>query len=815
MVDTRDDAEDFTGILNGHSQSVGIDQSEEDKQLIARLREEFFAAQQVRLSYERDWELYRQYIKGEQLVVHRITGDIIRLDNSDGGRLRSIRNHCRPAARALIGKLSRVKPALKVIPATADWNEQHGAATADKLLEYFSRVHKLDVRYVEVCNMIPWAGNGFLQLRWEPTKGKKIAFCEVCDYVGKKDEIASICPQCESQREMEIDFQQQEMILQAQVMGSAQKTALLDAEMQAELGEQVDGIGLQEALQTPISDTPPPIQPIGPLPAEEEPPALIELAEGEIGLYVRDPRDVFVPEGSENLDRASWVMYREVMTVPEARSRFPAMAAHIQVEYDVATRESAGYRYSSYGGTGELREFSNHVTIYEWHERPTEAYPNGRIIHQTQTLILSEEEGLWGILDRFPFYHFGWDVNNGEFWREPPMQQAWHRQREMNRVEEAIREHTEISSRPKWLIALQNLVSVDEISSVSNQVIKWSGMGPEPKQISPAPVPQDLWTRGESLSADIYQLFGVTENEAGVATADPNGRAMAIMEAESNQTIGPQLTRNNAEWKEMHKGLLGLAVKYYHNDRLWAIPGSDGYEIFSMKELDLGSGWDIILAEEESMSRNPAVRLQQAMDLANVGVFLDPNTGMLDKKAFLRAAKLSYPESGYDLEKFERSRAAQIPYRIQKGWEWEPKDYDNPMIYTEVLKGWLLSADNRKDIDGATYDKVYAIFQWFNQWLVAGMMPDPALMGGAGEGQAAGASQPQQGTPAGGSPPPGASQPGQDMSAAGGSANNPGHMSSDAMGAGSGPNAAAAQQTTAKADQQLEGMAQTTRKHEG
>ncbi len=800
MVDTRDDAEDFMGVLSGHSQPItGYDASEEDKQMVARLREEFFQAQQIRLVYERDWELFRQYIKGEQLVVHRITGDIIRIDSADGRRLRSIRNHCRPAARALIGKLSRVKPSLNVLPATADWTEQHGAATADKLLEYFSRRFQLDVKYVQVCNMIPWAGNGFLHLTWEPTKGRRIAFCETCDYVGKKKEINLMCPQCQSQREMELEFQKQEYALEQEVYHAARGVAVEDSMENAEAGaEPKRGFNEAMAVEQPGMPT---ITPIGPLAADQDPPQLVELAEGEIGVHVRDPRDIFVPEGCNEIEKADWIMYREVMTVPEARARFPEAASRIQVEHDIATRESAGYRYSSYESSGEIREFSNHLTIHEWHEKPTEAYPEGRIIFTTRDMILTETEGMWDELGRFPFYHFGWDKNDGEFWREPPMQQAWHRQREMNRVEEAIREHVEISARPKWLIALQNLVAVDEITSVSGQVIEWSGMGPEPKMISPVPVPQDLWQRGQILAADIYQLFGVTENEAGVATADPNGRAMAIMEAESNQTIGPQLTRNNAEWKEMHKGLLALAVKYYHNDRLMAIPGSDGYDTFTMKELNLTDGWDVILAEEESMSRNPAVRLQQTLDLANAQIFTDPQTGMIDKKAFLRAAKLNYPEAGYDLEKMERKKAAQIPARIARGWQWVPREYDNPFIYVEVLKGWLISAENRKDVPRQVFQKVYMVFQWFNQWVADEMMPDPALMQGANEGAPVGSQGP--------------SQPGQDMTAPGGSANNGGHMSSDQTGMGAAPNAQAAGQTVQKADQGAEKQAQVQQNREG
>jgi rubrerythrin len=812
MTDRRD-AEDYFGYLDGHQTAEIYDVPKADQDLLGRLKQEFFLAQQVKSSYERDWELYRQYLKGEQLVIHRLTGNVVRLSHDDGRRLRSVRNICRPAGRALVGKASRVKPALRVTPATADWNEQHGAATADKLLEYFARTLQLDVKYVDVANMLPWAGNGFTKVEWDRTAGRRVAYCEVCDYVGEHDEIGAICPQCESQRELELDFQQQETILQGEIALGAREVAIEDGIANAQQGNMPEP-GFAEAMQTEVPTTPPPIQPIGPLAADQDPPALIEMAEGEISVRVIDPRDVYVPEGTECIKEADWICYRRVLSVPKARAKFPEMAEFIQVEGDLGAYNGDSYRYGSTGDTGEVREYQNHVAIFEWHEQPTEAYPNGRIIWHTEKMILREEESpYFRELQRFPFYHFGWDVNDGEFWREPPMHQAWHRQRELNKVEQAIREHTEISLRPKWIVPRSAVLAANEITSASNQVLHWSGIGAPPQQISPAPVPQDLWNRGESLANDIYQLFGVTQQEAGLATTDPNGRAMAIMEAESNQTIGPMLTRNNAEWKEMHKALLALAVKYYHNDRLMAIPGPDGYETFAMKEINLTAGWDIILAEEDSMSRNPAVRLQQALDLMNAGVFTDPATGVPDTKAFLRMARLNNPEAGYDIDKYERARAAEIPYKLDRGWEWEPKDYDNPLIYAEVLKGWLLSARGRTDIPKALIAKAEAVFNYVNMWAITGAMPDPAMMGGANQGAPMGSGT--GGTPPGGAPPPGASQPGQDMTAPGGSANNAGHVGTDAMAQGAAPNAAAAQQTLQGTDEKLEGMAQSTANREG
>ena len=134
------DSMDFAGILDGHTESEVYDASEDDKELAKRLKDWFSGAFDARQPYERDWELYRLYLKGDQLV----------------------------------GKLSRSIPTCTVLPATADFDEQHGARVASRFLEVLRRKERLDRKYLEINNKLPWAGNAFAQVVWDHTGGRDL-----------------------------------------------------------------------------------------------------------------------------------------------------------------------------------------------------------------------------------------------------------------------------------------------------------------------------------------------------------------------------------------------------------------------------------------------------------------------------------------------------------------------------------------------------------------------------------------------------------------------------------------------------------------
>lgn len=777
---------DFAGILDGYTESEQYQAPEADEKLATRLKEWFRHAQESRLSYERDWELYRLYLKGDQLVVrHRDTGEIVRLSADDSKRLRSVNNVVRPTARSLVGKLTRTIPTCTVLPATADFEEQHGARAATQFLTMLRRKERLDVKYLEVNNKLPWAGNAFMHVVWDHQAGRDIAYCEVCGFYDHDVELVeTTCPSCEMQRQEEQALVEQQLAEQEMAEGQ-------------QFAENMEGISVDdegeegEMITAPPPGPPPEPQQLGPLPLDRDPPPLIGANEGDVKIHVRDPRDIFVDPGASAIDAASVICFREIISVAEARARFPTFAKVIHSESNLWTDRTAEIRYNSIDADGAVEYLDDHVYVYEFHEKQTPQYPKGRLICMINDFVVAETESPYWMFGRLPFFHFGFDKNDGEFWCEPFMAQAWHRQREINNIETQIREHVELLLKPKFFKAIGSRISSDELTAASAQVISYNAAAGRNYFEMPPPVPVDVFRRNSQLAADIRQQAAVTDQEVGMMASDPNGRAMAIVEAEADQQVGPILMRNNDEWREMHRCALMLVQSYYQSDRKFSSVGPDGMQTFSFDEISLAPGFDIQIEQEDGLSRNPAVRMTQALDLMNAGVFTDPMTGMPDIKSFMRHAKLRLPQAGYSIEATERAAASQVPYLIQEGQQHTPAPENDPMIFAEELLGWLRGPGRRAD--PMVLDQVRQIWQFYVAWAMQGAPPAPLgqpLGGGGGGGPGVG---------------------GPDQSAPGGSPNNPGRLGTDRP-QGILPEA---QQQVASADRAAESIARVTQNREG
>lgn len=712
------------------------------------------------------------------------------MSHEDSKRLRSSKNGLRPTARSLIGKLTRAIPNVRVIPPSADFEDAHGSQVADALLGNLRRKLHLTLKYQEALECLPWAGNGYLELSWDPQAGEKKAYCDPCGNSFEKELIGTPCPTCTAQRE-------QELQLQAAKHDMLQEQASIDAMMQAE----VDPMTGQPMVPPAAEVAPPPLEQLGPLPLDMEPPPLVEIRIGDACVKVHSPNDVYPEPGAKDIRSSRYYMTEEVLPVSTLRAMFPDYAHFIEKENVDSERVYTGDSIEN------AEVYDNHAFLTRLYEMPTEAYPEGRVISKVGSLIVSEAENpLYNEFGRHALFHFGWDHNAGEFFFEPFIEQAWHRQRELNNNETAIREHTELLLKPKILVPLGSRITTDEFTAASAQVIAFNRSAGEPINWQASPVPTDLWNRGAQLAADIRELAGITDADVGLSQADPNGRATAIIQAEADQQLSPITRRNNSEFCDLHRCLLLLVQKRYSPDRTWTVAGPDGTEVYYFAEMNLGELVDVELEEHDGLSNNPAIRLQQCQDLATMGYYGDPATGGFDKKAFARAAKLHDPGAGYNMEATERAAAGAIPKMIENGMMVVPHTFDDPILFAEELLAWLRGPGRRAD--PMLTQMVEAIWHFYVEWAMTGMMPTigfPAISVATGQG---GPFEAQQ-VMAPGADEGGAGPGGPDQSAPGGSANNPGHLSSDQMIAGQ------AQAKVSQADRYSEGAARTTQQREG
>jgi hypothetical protein len=681
-------SEDWVGILDGYKPADNYNPPEDEKELVSSLSRKWEESWQYRIAWDRQWELNRLYLKGHQLIVrNRTTNEVFRLPQDDQHRLIAVNNVLRPTSRSLLGKLTRVVPTCVVIPPTDDLDDMQGAETGDALLYYHRRASHLDTMYIDMYRDVITFGTGVGRIWWDKDAGYDVMTCPECKYEERGNEQHP-CPECSQ----ELELRREEQDRRIQSAGQAW------SELPGTEGEVFEP---QEELDT--EEIP-------------EPPMLEPGRSGEIRCEVIDPRDFFVDPSATSISEAQWVCYRVALPVPEVRRRFPDKGRYIDIDSGIFVEQHVSVLQNVANMRSDMRQLEDHVYLYEWHEMPTDSHPTGRIIYVANDIILDKAESpYYDKLQRHPFFTFFWERNKGEFWGESWIDQAWPIQRELNILLTQMREHRELTNRPKLLASLNAGVPVDEIDTTAGQIIFYNPVAPPPQYLQLPEMPSYVQAEMERMKGDIRSEASVTEQEVGLTSSDASGRYAAIIEAEASQQVGPVLRYNSQEWIELHRAILILAQEFYDADRRWTIAGSDRPMTWAFDKMNLQPGWDIDVQEDDSMSNNHAVRLQQALAIRQGApeLFVDPRTGAPDPKIFKQMARLKAPHVGPNRNAAEHARAAAIPLMMQAGERYEPRPYDDPDIFAEELRAWLSSAGQQADRQ--LHDQIVALWQQYRQ----------------------------------------------------------------------------------------------------
>jgi hypothetical protein len=728
---------DPIGILGGYTQPEKRPYNSEEQDLVGQLRTMFDAAYTARLPYERQWELYRLYLKGEQLLYRdKDTGELVRLIDYDNKRLFSLNNQLRPAWRSLVGKLTRSIPSFSVLPSTSSQIQIHAARVAETFLRFWRRKEKFNAKYVRSMQNLAWAGISVLQLYWDPNAGRQLNQCQQCGYMDDlPDGEGKPCPNCSQQ-----------------IMMAQQQAAALGAPQ-------------------------PPTQP----------PTLQQFNDGDVRCRTHDPRDVWPEPGVPDPDDMRYIFVRRAIPVSEARRMFPEHAAHLSAEAGLYADRTARVSYSIASGTWGADYLTDHLYLYEYYEKPTALYPKGRVVYMANDRILADIQSPYHCLKRLPFYWQFWDYNPGEFNTDSWIVNGWHRQKELNEVETQVREHTELTSRTKVLNPVGNQLPSDEVTATTAQVLTYNPSAGPPSYLTPPMMSPAVYERRNSLVGDVQLQASVTESEMGMSPSDPNGRALAIMEAESDQQIGPMMIINYSEMGELHRGVLLMVQERYAPDRKFAIAGDEKFEVYSLQDMNLEPGWDLDLEIEDGLSKNQAVRIQQGIDLANLGLFTDKNTGAFDSSRFAKMARMKVPGMAMDTASSEYSAAQAMLRKLEDRIQPMPQPgmEDDPAIFREVMLDWLRNTGRDLQFkDPQLVEIVRQYYMLYAQAAMAQMLGRPPVL-----------------------PESGGSKSGSDQSAPGGSANNPGHVASGV--------AQQAQGRVQEADRGAEAQARVTQNREG
>lgn len=459
--------------------------------------------------------------------------------------------------------------------------------------------------------------------------------------------------------------------------------------------------------------------------------AVLELVnEGDIRVRHLDPFAVYWHPGVLKMSDSPYVIVRHAVPTITAKLLFPGISKHISAEPDMYP--SGGIRHSYAAGYRSTESILyDHVFIYEWMEKPTPGYPNGRILKVVNNRLAEAKPGYFGILSRFPIYSFLWSKTSGALYPQPPMSDAWHRQRELNENETNSRENSELNSKSKTLIPIGSKMAVDEMTAATAQTILVSpNLIDKVRQLPPSDLSQGHYNRRGELIGDIEQMFGVTATETGAAV-DPNGKVLAIKSAESDQTLGPVVRQHNQELGQLALGALAFAQVYVPQDTRMYMLGDDALIEGSFKMLNFEPGMSVVVESDDGFSKNQVVRLQEVFNGVQLGLFGTPGTPEFKPWLAAKVARLKIPGLMPDVNSAEYGAANAAIRNIEAGGGFEPGPEDDPGIWSAACMDWLRKKGRTLQKQKPwLVDAVRQMMMYYNQALMFAMQQQAMAQGG-------------------------------------------------------------------------------------
>ena len=158
--------------------TIDEEQKTAEELLCREVLDDFTERQRRRKKLERQWELNLKFVQGNQYCRITEGGDIAPTDRLYEWEQRRVFNHIAPVIDTRLSKLSRIRPALAVRPASDEENDRQASELASAILSAVQEESDLDgvissaTMWSEIC------GTSFYKTVWDSAGGKKLGETE-------------------------------------------------------------------------------------------------------------------------------------------------------------------------------------------------------------------------------------------------------------------------------------------------------------------------------------------------------------------------------------------------------------------------------------------------------------------------------------------------------------------------------------------------------------------------------------------------------------------------------------------------------------
>ena len=164
-----------------------------EKELVNEIKKDFEKRKEDRRPFDAQWQLNINFVMGNQYCGIGSNNSLDDFDKQYFWQEREVYNHIAPLVETRLSKLSKVRPAMTVLPASSEENDINNAHICKDILKSVSanleltRLVSLATRWSEIC------GTSFYKIIWNDSAGSVVGLTNLGEKIYEGDVDIMVC----------------------------------------------------------------------------------------------------------------------------------------------------------------------------------------------------------------------------------------------------------------------------------------------------------------------------------------------------------------------------------------------------------------------------------------------------------------------------------------------------------------------------------------------------------------------------------------------------------------------------------------------
>lgn len=429
--------------------------------------------------------------------------------------------------------------------------------------------------------------------------------------------------------------------------------------------------------------------------------------EGDVKVDVLSPFEIFPDSIShESIEDCKSIIHARAMHVDDIYSIYNKQVKGEDVDaFLLASKNNynGGYKAKSISST-----LHNHVLVIEKYEKPSNNYPNGRVITVAGGELLEICELPYKNSENFergfPFIKQRSLSCCGMFFGASIIERLIPIQRTYNAVKNRKQEF--LNRISMGVISVEDgSVDTDELTDEGlspGKVIVYR-QGSKPPQVMPATtLPNDFMYEEDKLYSEFINVSGISEISRNSLNQSSNlsGTAIELLIEQDETRLAQSIENVKSSVKLIGKHILRLFKQFATEQRIMKSASiSKRVKLFYFKSSDISSD-DITLDTENELSYTPAQKKNAVFEMLQAGLLTDSN-GTINQRTKVKILEiLGYGvlDNTQDVSSLHKSKAEKENLDMAS-CEVEVAPYDDHDIHIEEHTRFLLTMDNQNKTD--------------------------------------------------------------------------------------------------------------------